>query len=91
MKLQTVSKEVHQKLPQAGRIRIRWHGFWFRWAWRGVCAALRERRPDLLPMQFYTNMRLANARDITIGPVGIMVPCRWLEFPARTLHPKVFD
>lgn len=79
-----VNKDLHKRLPSAGRLTVRWHGFWFRWLLRDI------KRNDLRRSTFFLNMRLANARDIVIGPIGITVPCRWLEGPARQLHPEIY-
>lgn len=79
-----VSKALHKRLPSAGRLTVHWHGFWFRWLLSDI------KRKNVRRSTFFLNMRLANARDITIGPIGITIPCRWLDGPARQLHPEIY-
>lgn len=90
MKGKHVSKELHKKLPQAGRPRISWQWHWFSRAKYNIRAALRERRFDLLWLAFYMSTRGANFYQFWIGPVSIMWPARWLSGSARQLHPKEF-
>lgn len=85
MMRELVSKEMHKKLPQAGRVRVGWHWFWFSWFWGDI------KRRKLWRGSFYLNTRIANAREVSIGPVYIMIPCRWLAGPARQLHPEIYN
>ena len=91
MRWQTVSKEQHRKLPQAGRTTVRWQWFWFRNAAQDIRAAWRTRTTRYLRTAFYMRTRGANYGQVWIGPVTIIWPMRWLDGPARTLHPDAFE
>ncbi|WP_395406274.1 hypothetical protein ACHMW6_06275 [Pseudoduganella sp. UC29_106] len=75
-----VSREIDRKLPQAGRIQISWHwGFFPRYFGKNSW------------YRFYTSMRGANFGQMSIGPLFLSFPMRWLEDVARYMHPEVFE
>jgi hypothetical protein len=86
-----VSKEMHSKLPQAGKIRIRWQSHWFRGLKHNLSTAWRLKTTRYLNSSIYMETRGANYAEVWIGPINIMWPMRWLEGSARQLHPRILN
>lgn len=79
---------VISRLPNAGRIRVRFHGFIVRWWLRALIVG------DWDTVRHYSwirRMRMANCETIRLGPIEIFRPMPWLLGPARQLHPEAFQ
>lgn len=83
--MELVSKEINKKLPQAGRISIRFSSFYFKYLWMYL-----NKQITWKP-HFILKMRGANFMSINIGPIEISWARRWILEMAEYEHPEVFE
>lgn len=82
-----VNKEVIDRLPRPGPVKVSFHWFIIRWMLEAV---IRKNWQTLRYYSWVRRVRCANFESIALGPIEVLRPMPWLLGPAKQLHPEAF-